>query len=165
MADENGRVEVRELGPDDWKAKRDLRLAALADAPEAFGGSYADSAKRTQEQWRSWPGGVVYATYLDGDPVGIAGGCSAPDHVGGEPMVIAMWVAPAARGRRVAARLLDALADWARADGAAALHLEIKPHNTAARRSYEHFGFVVCDEPTWEPGNVAMRLPLSRPRS
>ena len=35
-------VEVRETVMPDWPALRDIRLAALRDAPEAFSSAYAD---------------------------------------------------------------------------------------------------------------------------
>src|SRR5689334_8540695 len=65
-------VDVEPLRPDDWKTTRDLRLRALLDAPEAFGGTYADSAARDEASWRAWPrNGQPFAAYRDGEPVGM----------------------------------------------------------------------------------------------
>ncbi|MEV6521632.1 GNAT family N-acetyltransferase [Longispora sp. NPDC051575] len=154
MADAVDVVTVRRLGPGDWELTRRLRLAALLDAPDAFGGTYADTLARPEEQWRSWPGGgPVFAAERDGLPVGLVCGFPHPD---GRAELISMWVAPGARGRRVAARLIDAVADWARESGAEALELHVYPHNQAAYQAYARYGFTdqeVADE-------ILMRLPL-----
>lgn len=155
------RTKIRELGPGDWTIKRDLRIAALRDAPETFGGSLADTMKRTEAQWRDWPGGVVFGAYLDDKPKGMAAGWCHPDKPTGPVEVIAMWVDPAARGHRIAAHLLDAITSWARDNGHDEVVLEIMQHNASARRAYERFGFVAFDGPVSQSGNIAMRLKLS----
>jgi ribosomal protein S18 acetylase RimI-like enzyme len=45
-------IVVREITADDWELMRDVRLAALAESPSAFGSSYAREVAFTEEQWR-----------------------------------------------------------------------------------------------------------------
>jgi hypothetical protein len=44
---------VRETEVDDWAAMRDIRLAALQDAPDAFAATYHQEASFTEAQWRA----------------------------------------------------------------------------------------------------------------
>jgi GNAT superfamily N-acetyltransferase len=151
-------LDVRALSPDEWAITRDLRLAALLDAPQAFGGTYEDSAKRDEASWRSWPsGGQVFAAWLDGQPAGMA--CWVPR--ADEPKVgdlIAMWVAPRARGTKTAAALIDAVARCAREAGNLSLELVVYKSNPAAKRAYTKNGFAdLGDSAKWPEAN-AMRL-------
>ena len=52
-----------------------------------------------------------------------------------------MWVSPRYRGSGMAGELLDAVAGWARAEGARTLALHVADGNVAARRFYERHGF------------------------
>ena len=46
-------VDVVRLGPEDWREFRDVRLASLADSPEAFGSRYADWVDADEQHWRA----------------------------------------------------------------------------------------------------------------
>jgi GNAT superfamily N-acetyltransferase len=52
-----------------------------------------------------------------------------------------MYVEPEYRGRGINARLLEALRQWAAAQGVSELRLKVYAQNTAARQAYEKFGF------------------------
>jgi ribosomal protein S18 acetylase RimI-like enzyme len=134
-------TEVRELTGEDWLAWRVVRLRSLRDSPSAFGSTYARELGFTELTWRRRlddPDAVSVLAQEGGSPVGIAAGFQdAP----GRLHVVAMWVAPEARGRRVCHLLLDALRSWAEARGLR-LHLDVESGNVAARRSYEAYGFV-----------------------
>jgi len=57
-----------------------------------------------------------------------------------------LWVAPGARGRGLARRLLEARADWARELGAVRLELAMAEHNEPAKALYRGLGFVPTGE-------------------
>lgn len=125
---------------DDWRLLRSVRLAALAEAPDAFGSSHAEEASFVEGDWREWI--RDWATFLAvrGDQaVGLAAGLATDDP--GERRLIAMWVDPEHRCHAVAASLVDAVRRWARDDGAARLSLWVTRTNEPATRLYRRLGF------------------------
>ena len=144
-------IELRAVSADDWRAWRSVRLAALTDAPGAFGSRLQEWADAPDDRWRdrlSIPGAIdLLAVDVDGNtPFGMATGTPARDR-DSRAELISMWVDPAVRGRGIAAALITAIARWAAHTDAATLTLSVMPDNVAARRTYERNGFTVSDEP------------------
>jgi GNAT superfamily N-acetyltransferase len=141
-----GMIVVREVSPDEWESLREVRLAALRDAPHAFGSAYAWEAPFTQEQWRGRINdrSVTFFAYLPGigEPAGLAG-VYVP---AGIPDVVSMWVRPSARGNGAGEALITAAVDWARARDHDALFLWVTESNAPARALYERCGFAPTGE-------------------
>lgn len=140
-------IELQDVGPDDWKLWRELRLAALAEAPYAFGSQLADWADAPEDRWRerlSVPGAYQVIASLDGTPVGMAGGFRAEEP--GVAELVSMWIAPAGRGQGVGDALMTAIEDWARGTGATALKLSVVDGNDPAHNLYLRNGFADTDE-------------------
>ncbi|WP_144711566.1 GNAT family N-acetyltransferase [Curtobacterium pusillum] len=141
-------IALRRVTADDWERWRSVRLAALAEAPAAFGSTLDDWADAPEHRWRarlSIPGALDLLAYEGPAAVGMASG--VPGDEPGTVELISMWVDPAHRGRGVATDLIGAVAQWAREYGAQSLDLSVMPDNDAARRTYERNGFVAADEP------------------
>jgi ribosomal protein S18 acetylase RimI-like enzyme len=137
-------IELRVLGPEDWRLWRDLRLTALAEAPDAFGATLADwQGERDQEaRWRGRLGiaGSHNVVALAGNrPLGMASGMPAdePDVV----ELISLWVSPDIRGRGVGDRLIEEVVRWGRRSGATTLRLSVLDDNRAALALYKRHGF------------------------
>jgi GNAT superfamily N-acetyltransferase len=135
-------TEIREAGADDWQAMRDVRLAALRDAPQAFASTYEREVAFTEADWqRRIAGGgsfLAYAPELGPAPAGIAGGFEiAP----GTIELVSMWVSPQARGHGIGQVLVQAVVGWARARAATRVHLWVTENNGHARMLYERCGF------------------------
>jgi ribosomal protein S18 acetylase RimI-like enzyme len=165
-------ILVREITADDWELLRDVRLAALSEAPYAFASTYAREAAFTQDQWRGRvssersvtffarqePGNAVLA---DRAPAGLAG-VYVED---GAADLVSMWVRPAARGLGVGEALVEAAAAWARARDFGALFLWVTESNEPARRLYERCGFSPTGESQPLPSNpVLTEIQMSRAR-
>jgi ribosomal protein S18 acetylase RimI-like enzyme len=142
-------LELRTLGPEDWTLWRELRLAALSEAPYAFGSTLAEwtGAGDREERWRSRleiPGARDVVAILDGRPVGMASGVPAKEAAGVE--LISMWVSPVARGRGVGDLLIRAVEQWAVERHATTLLLSVMPDNGKAIALYERHGFADVGE-------------------
>lgn len=151
--------ELRAVSADDWRAWRLARLAALSDAPGAFGSRLEEWADAPESRWRtrlSIPGAIdLLAVDVDEKaPVGMATGTPAKDDIGSAEL-ISMWVDPSVRSRGIATARITAIAHWAASNGAATLSLAVMADNVAARRTYEGNGFTVADE-------IGDRLPRDR---
>jgi ribosomal protein S18 acetylase RimI-like enzyme len=153
-------VTIRALSPADWELKRQLRLEALRESPGAFLSTYAQALERTDEQWRSWPAGAVFAAFLGAEPVGLACGGQSDDQPG-VTVLFSMWVAPSARGHRIAGRLIDAVTARAREQGSQRVRLDVFKTNDSAYRAYVGHGFTLDIQPSQTSGCVAMRLDLN----
>lgn len=139
-------ARVRAVGVDDAEVVRAIRLEALADSPGAYGTTYDDVASWTLAQWRETlvePG--VFVGELDGRVRGMARG-GRHDDFPGETWLFGMYVGPDARGSGLADLLVDAVQDWARARGAASLHLAVALEMTRAISFYRRRGFYEVGE-------------------
>lgn len=134
-------LTVRRTGRDDWRALRDIRLEALADTPEAYGSTYAESATWSKDQWRRMAGDRLYYLALrDHAVVGMVSGGFNDAHPGTR-WLYAMYVTPSDRGTGSASRLVETVAEWARGDGANELFLHVTKSIERARAFYVKCGF------------------------
>ncbi len=138
-------LEVARIQAADWPQWRDLRLRALQDAPSAYGSTYAREAAFGEADWRGRledPGQVAVLARTGGSTVGMG---AAFTDLPGWLHVVAMWVDPLWRGRRVGHRVLDDVRAFADERGLR-LHLDVALGNQAARTSYLRYGFVPTKE-------------------
>jgi GNAT superfamily N-acetyltransferase len=138
-----------------------VRLAALKDAPYAFGSTWEHEKDRTELDWRK---AVVsrtrYVAEADGQAVGMA--AVGPSTYTGAADVTSVWVAPAARGKGVGDSLVMALIGWARERGFTQLLLWVADGNTYAEMLYERHGFSrTGDTKPVRPGEDRLEFQMS----
>ena len=157
-------LSVRALEGDDWQVFRQIRLAALQDAPEAFASSYGEERDLDEEFWRLRLGrSSRLLAELDDEPVGIVSvGRAGEDDVA---ELFGMWVVPSQRGRGVAWQLTQAAAEHARGQGRRAVKLWVSTDNGRAVAFFSSYGFRPGSERrpmTNDPATqeIAMVLPL-----
>jgi RimJ/RimL family protein N-acetyltransferase len=132
----------------DWQDYREIRLAALKDAPSAFASTWQQEASFSASQWteraqRSQDGDtstIVVAADDAGRWVGLAGGYRPGDR-GADAELISMWVAPDCRGQKISPELVGAVLTWAESHRAARVGLWVNAANQPAISLYEKAGF------------------------
>ncbi|MFJ2318774.1 GNAT family N-acetyltransferase [Pseudomonas sp. NPDC087817] len=142
-------MDIRSTQTRDWKLLKQVRLAALLDAPTAFGVSYPSAAAYTEEQWQeraSSAGTEFWLAFEQDRPVGMIGAAVSDSQ---RFNLIGMWVEPAARGSVAATRLVDAVKARATQRGFDRVFLDVSPDNARAANFYLKQGFEFLDE--WEP--------------
>jgi ribosomal protein S18 acetylase RimI-like enzyme len=134
---------IRHLSQADAADYRAIRLAALRNAPEAFGSTYESEAARPISGWQerlAAPG--AFGAYMGNDIVGLArfvqdSGSAKERHKGA---VYGMYVAPEARGQGIGAALIEAVIEHA-SGVVEQLRLGVVDANLAAIRLYQEHGF------------------------
>jgi GNAT superfamily N-acetyltransferase len=131
---------ITRVGADDWRVWRDVRLAALADAPEAFASGPEQEQALPEDAWRAMTRtAAIFVATAGGTGVGVVAGL--PRESAEERGLGAMWVAPSWRGRGLAAALAGAVIAWARSEGCARIGLWVPADSPRARRFYQRQGF------------------------
>ena len=151
-------LHVRRIAASEALPLREIRLAALADAPFAFARTHAEEAGLPYSFWADRAAGnaegTAGATFIAQDDrswLGLVGGfrptgetargtCSAANLVDTVELV-SMWVTRDGRCRGVGGLLVDAVLQWASDTGAARVSLWVTEGNLPAIRLYERAGF------------------------
>ncbi len=158
---------VRPFRAHEWKPYRDLRLSALADSPDAFGGTLAGEESRADGEWANrlalgadhrW--NLPLLAEVAAQPVGLAWGRiekADPDVAN----VYQMWVAPTHRGQCAGRLLLEAIIVWASAAGVRRVLLSVTCGDSPARALYVRAGFTPIGEAEpLRPGSDLLVQPM-----
>ena len=146
-----GPVAIRPAVPEDAVPVRELRLEALAGAPEAFGMDYDRAAAETTAQWENrisayaaQATGLICVAAAQGRLVGMAGlyreDRAKTRHSG---TIWGVYVTPDWRGLHIAEALIEACLAWGRERGIVVAKLGVITANAPAIRCYTRCGFTV----------------------
>lgn len=117
-------------------------MAALSEAPYAFGSTLEKESPLPEENWRARladPTRLRLVAEANGRVIGTVGG--GPSEVGGVANLTSMWVHPSARGQGVGSALVAAVLEWAHESGFEQVFLWVAEGNSDAEHLYERHGF------------------------
>lgn len=135
-------LTIHRVTPDDWESHRDLRLEMLLAAPDAFFTQHADVAELDEGDWRGRIAAQChFQARLDDDPVGSVGVWDDPEAPDDASTLVAMYVAPRARGAGVGELLVQAVFEEAVVRGRSRVVLEVTEGNDPAIGLYRRMGF------------------------
>ena len=145
-------ITLRRLRVGEVELFKQIRLAALQDAPYAFPTTYDSALQRTAESWHEQAErtaqGTDRATFIafsDDLPIGMTALYRREDTVDtGE--LLQVWVSPEHRGTKVAWDLMDAIFKWARENNFRRIIAGVTKGNDRALRFYIKYGFTLHEE-------------------
>lgn len=137
-------IKIKPMSPDQWRLYKEVRCAALAEAPYAFSSRLEDALKRSDEDWArithqyvSDPRGITFFAFEAEIPCGMSA-CVIQDD---EAEMFAVWVDPAYRRKGVGRALIDYACTWSRSRGAELLKVGVFDDNPDALAFYRSAGF------------------------
>lgn len=144
-------LTVRKLTAEEWPIWRDLTLQALAESPDSFRPTLAESQDQPDEFWIEMVVPTVEHERGDlwialGEDVPIGKLFASIDADFTTLYVGAMWVTADRRGTGVGTKLIDAALAWGRGKGAVRSELWVTEANRAAARFYHSVGYRPTDD-------------------
>jgi len=135
-------MKIRLLEPKDWPIFKALRLEALLQHPEAFGSSFEEESKLTDEAFQQgFSTCNIFGAFVDNELVGCVGffiySSKKMSHRG---CLFSMYTKDTHRNRGAADALIKAIIDHAK-QHVIQLHLTVVTTNHAAIRLYQKNGF------------------------
>lgn len=148
-------LEIIKLTPSQWQEYKNLRLRALKDDPDAFGITYEEAVKKSDQEWREplelaeqGNGKWMFFAKLNGQLVGMISG-TAMVKVKDGVKVREMFVVEEARGKGIAKKLLEALInELLENSDKRTLQLGVFTTQEAAINLYKKMGFNVLEQIT-----------------
>jgi GNAT superfamily N-acetyltransferase len=141
-------ITVRGVRAGEGPQLRELRMRAMADAPDAFGSTLEREAEQPDEHWSALADGGdengVYVAIDDEAWIGMAAGYWF-ERERGIVQLWGMWIDPSRRGERIGERLANAVRGWASDHGGRFLRLGVIDGSRAIA-FYERLGFVDTGE-------------------
>lgn len=152
-----------QMTPDQAPQWRDIRLEALASAPDAYGTRLSDWQHRPLREFAARLADVP--TFASGDsearPLAVAAWIPA-ERMPDRAWLISVYARPEGRGRGYAQAVIDHVCDVVRARGMVEIGLDVGVHNGAARSLYTRLGFVASPEPPHLNENGIPEMPMIR---
>jgi GNAT superfamily N-acetyltransferase len=158
--------EIRPVRSEEWRAVKELRLAALQDpvAPLAFLETYEQALERPDSFWQDRAAGASHGTGARqfvavaadggwaGTVVALVEEPGSQDIFGRaveqrQAQLVGVFVRPEARGNGVTRELFGAAVEWALGlDGLERVRLHVHEDNARAEGFYRKFGFIRTGE-------------------
>lgn len=138
---------IRQIRIDEWDVLRQVRLAAVKDAPAAFSESLADVEAMSDEEWqgraaRGAEGGSSFCALAFAQDQAIGMAVGVVDRTDSSyAYLVAVWVAPAHRGTDAAPSLVSLVIQWALSRGVAVVFAGVLKGNARAAVFYHRVGF------------------------
>jgi ribosomal protein S18 acetylase RimI-like enzyme len=144
---------IRRINKGESALYKQLRLASLKDAPEAFSTTYESAAQRSPESWAAQADAsaegsnrFTFFALIAEEATGLAALYRDADG-SAQGEIFQVWVSPVFRGTGLAGELVDFILRYAKNHGFNKIRAEVMASNGRALRFYEKHGFKIVDSP------------------
>lgn len=136
-------MKITKLPPSRWQDYKNLRLEAVADSPQSFLHTVAETNAESDESWQEKITNMFFAVDDANKLVGMAGCyCDTREKLAHIANVVSVYVSPEYRGKGVGRALLMAIIEDAKAKPQVKkLQLGVIITQAAAFKLYESLGF------------------------
>ena len=145
-----------------WSRVRDVRLAALAANPEAFGSTYESEVVHSAATWQERMAASTFCVAsISGTDVGVMSIEQVDGDFGATCWIGGCWVAPEVRGQGVMRAFMKFVDSQVPERNWSVQGLGVWQDNYSAIAAYERIGFVALGEPqpsTRQPGKFYQRM-------
>ena len=141
-------IKIEKASATEAERLKSLRLAALKDAPYAYGAVYEVDKDKPISFWQqtlvnsNW-----FFTSIDGVDIGLIGVEKAAEDRGSDCWIFGWWIEQSFRGQGVAALMLNAIDKFCIENKWLKQGLGVWPENKRAIAAYLKLGFIAGGEP------------------
>jgi RimJ/RimL family protein N-acetyltransferase len=141
-------IKIEKASATEAERLKRLRLAALKDAPYAYGAVYEVDKEKPISFWQqtlvnsNW-----FFTSIDGVDIGLIGVEKAAKDRGSDCWIFGWWIEQSFRGQGVAALMLNAIDKFCIENKWLKQGLGVWPENQRAIAAYLKLGFIAGGEP------------------
>ena len=141
-------IEITKAGAEAAQRLRSVRLAALKDAPDAFGAKYEDELLFSDSQWQDRLKYTYWCFVVaDGVDIGLLAVDRADKDRNSDCWLSSWWISDTFRGQGVSQLMMDWVIKLSRENDWKIIGLGVWPENLRARSAYKKLGFVEADKP------------------
>ncbi len=154
-------ISIRQIGENDWRLLRQVRLEALQTDPSVFGSNYEFESKLTEEDWRislqSEDSGI-FMLFDDETPIGMTGVSVFRDDPTHRTAIFwGSWLAPAFRRQGLSDLIYKSRIEWAKTHPSVErIIVSHRASNVASKYANQKHGFVFTrtHEKIWTDGKT-----------
>ena len=141
-------IEIVTATLNDVDRLRALRLAALKDAPAAFGAKYEDESKKLESEWIDRFNNAHWCfAVADGVDVGLLAVDRAEKDRNSDCWLSSWWLSEGFRGSGIPKLMLNWVEQLCIENNWEKIGLGVWPENLRARAAYKKLGFIEADKP------------------
>jgi RimJ/RimL family protein N-acetyltransferase len=141
-------IEITKAGAEAAQRLRSVRLAALKDAPDAFGAKHEDELLFSDSQWQDRLKYTYWCFVVaDGVDIGLLAVDRADKDRNSDCWLSSWWISDTFRGQGVSQLMMDWVIKLSRENDWKIIGLGVWPENLRARSAYKKLGFVEADKP------------------